>query len=269
MRADYIKKQPAWFQAVLDYPPLPLPPKAPPSRTAYDQHPSQPSSTTKLRPRDPRPLPIYYIEDDIRRQFFRDHPFEAFRPTTLAEGGGIEAPHPIRGTAWTRLRQRGRNPSSEDAIQFALNLYQYHSTPISQAYAQAVAQFRSLRAEHHVSTKFAAMEAEHLGAVFGHGEIGHSFEKEKKGLASFERREELDEGAMTARKRWKAVVKKHHGSKQWTEGQEYVRLWKEGVRPNYAPMLTQPVAAEPTPEQIADSPDFMQTIPARAPPAKS
>jgi small subunit ribosomal protein S23 len=106
------------------------------------------------------------------------------------------------------------------------------------------------------------MEAEHLGAVFGRGEIAHSFEKEKRGLASFERREELDEGAMAARKRWKAIVEKQHGSRQWTAGQEYVRLWKEGVRPNYAPMLTQPVTADRTPEEIAQSADFMQAIPA-------
>jgi small subunit ribosomal protein S23 len=116
MRADYIKQQPAWFQAVLNYPPLPLPPKAPPSRTAYDQ-PYQRSPTAKLRPNDPRPLLVYYIEDDIRRQFFRDHPFEAFRPTTLVEGGAIEAPHPIQGTTWTRLRQRGRNPTPEEYVQ--------------------------------------------------------------------------------------------------------------------------------------------------------
>jgi small subunit ribosomal protein S23 len=115
MRGDYIKQQPAWFQAVLDYPPLPLPPKAPPSRTAYDLPYQQPPSA-KLRPNDPRPLLVYYIEDDIRRQFFRDHPFEAFRPITLIEGGGIEDPHPIQGATWTRLRQRGRNPSPEEYV---------------------------------------------------------------------------------------------------------------------------------------------------------
>lgn len=118
MNANYIKKQPAWFQAVLDYPPLPLPPKAPPSRTQYDQQPvkGSTSGSSRLRPHDPRPLPIYYLEDDIRRQFFRDHPFEAFRPTTLVEGAGIEDSHPIQGEAWTRLRQRGRNPTPEEYV---------------------------------------------------------------------------------------------------------------------------------------------------------
>jgi small subunit ribosomal protein S23 len=105
------------------------------------------------------------------------------------------------------------------------------------------------------------MEAEHLGAVFGRGEIAYSFEKEKRALATFERREELDEGAMAARKRWKAIVEKQPGGEEWTQGQEYVRLWKEGVRPNYAPQLTQPVVAAPTPDEVAESADFMQALP--------
>jgi small subunit ribosomal protein S23 len=116
MRADFIKGQPAWFQAVLDYPPLPLPPKKPSPRTAYDLPPSKSSTTVRPTKRTPCALPIHYIEDDIRRQFFRDHPFEAFRPTTLVEGGGIADPHPIKGLAWTRLRQRGRNPTPEEYV---------------------------------------------------------------------------------------------------------------------------------------------------------
>jgi len=113
MRAGYIKEEPAWFQAVLNHPPLPLPPRAPATRSSYDQLPEK-TSTGKMRPSPRKPLPIYYIEDDIRRQFFRDHPFEAFRPTTLVEKGSIKDEHPIRGKEWTRLRQRGRNPTVEE-----------------------------------------------------------------------------------------------------------------------------------------------------------
>jgi small subunit ribosomal protein S23 len=112
MRADYLKKEPVWYNAVLEYPPLPLPPKAPPSRTSYDlpTKQSSPFHAQKLRP-----LTIKYIEDDIRRQFFRDHPFEAFRPVTLVENAGVEDLR-LDGKAWTRLRQRGRNPSPEEYV---------------------------------------------------------------------------------------------------------------------------------------------------------
>lgn len=120
MRADFIKQEPAWYQAVLENPPLPLPPKAPPPRSSYDLPPPQRTSTSqalhKMRAHKPQPLPIHYIEDDVRRQFFRDHPFEAFRPTTLVEGATLEDAHPIKGVSWTRLRQRGRNPSPEECV---------------------------------------------------------------------------------------------------------------------------------------------------------
>lgn len=110
MRANYIRREPAWYKAVLENPPPTLPPKAPPSRTAYDVKPSK----GKPKPHTTRPSNIYYVEDDIRRQFFKDHPFEAFRPATLIESDKIEAAHPVTGEKWTRLRQRGRNPTSEE-----------------------------------------------------------------------------------------------------------------------------------------------------------
>ena len=118
MRADYIKREPAWFKAVLEHPPIPLPPREPPARTEYDLPPETraQSTTKKSRPAKPRPLPVYYIEDDVRRQFFRDHPFEAFRPVTLVEGAAVEDPHPIRDAEWIRLRQRGRNPTPEEYV---------------------------------------------------------------------------------------------------------------------------------------------------------
>lgn len=64
----------------------------------------------------PKVLPVVYLEDRIRQRFFLDHPFEAFRPRTLVEQREIQAEHPIQGKEWTRLRQRGRNPSSEEYV---------------------------------------------------------------------------------------------------------------------------------------------------------
>ena len=111
-RAGFLKTPPVWYEAVLDHPPLPLPAREPPSRTSYDN-----SSSTRGQSLGSRPLPITYVEDDIRRQFFRDHPFEAFRARSLTEAGAIEDEHPIRGLDWTRLNQRGRNPSPEEYVQ--------------------------------------------------------------------------------------------------------------------------------------------------------
>jgi small subunit ribosomal protein S23 len=112
LRSNYLKFEPAWYQAVLDHPPLPLPPRAPAPRTAYDKDRTKnPDGRHEVKP-----VGIYYTEDRLRRQFFKDHPFEAYRPRTLVEGGRVEEEHPIRGTAWTRLRQRGRNPRPEECV---------------------------------------------------------------------------------------------------------------------------------------------------------
>jgi hypothetical protein len=115
-RAGLIKTPPVWYQAVLEHPPLPLPPREPPSRTSYDSAPPNQRPFAAKKTPGPRPLAVSYIEDDIRRQFFRDHPFESFRPRSLTEEGAIENEHPISGLQWTRLSQRGRNPSPEEYV---------------------------------------------------------------------------------------------------------------------------------------------------------
>ncbi|TRM65932.1 mitochondrial ribosomal protein S25-domain-containing protein [Schizophyllum amplum] len=183
------------------------------------------------------------LEDDIRRQFFRDHPFETFRPTTLVEGKNIAAPNPVNGKMWTRLRQRGHNPRAEDAVQFALNLHVHHELPLSEAYRRSVAQFRALRGERQTSVQVAALEARSLGAIFGHSEIEHVFEKMKRGLAGWQRAAAVDEGEIAARKRWKAVADRYEGTVEWTRGEKYVRLWRDGVRPTYSPAIAQQVSA--------------------------
>lgn len=134
------------------------------------------------------------------------------------------------------------------AILFALNLYRHHSLSLSEAYARSVYQFRALRSEHHIATTIAVKEAEALGSEFGLSEIERAHELEKRSIATWERQAELDEGAIAARKRWKAIVDKQPGANQWTKGVEYVRLWNEGIRPNYMPRSTESV--EPRSESL-------------------
>jgi small subunit ribosomal protein S23 len=246
-------------------------------------------TTTKKRSTGLRPLPVTYTEDNIRRQFFRDHPFEAFRARSLTEVGTIENEHPIRGLNWTRLNQRGRNPSPEDAVQFALNLHQAHGLVLSDAYATSIAQFRTLRAVQHVATRFAAHAASAHGAHFGPSATMRGFEAESRVLAANElKSERLDDSTQLARKRWRMIalgsgsgdsggvgvgvgvgvgngVGVRDGDSvsdtasddaanrnAWSRGEEYVRLWKEGIRPDYSPALTEPI----TP---VDTADFMGT----------
>ena len=110
MRGGFPMKEPAWYQAVLDHPPLPLPARAPPKRTAFDSH----WNSFHENPHQRRPLPIYYLEDRVRKQFFADHPFETVRPRTLVEDEKVSEEHLVQGEAWTRLREGGRNASPDE-----------------------------------------------------------------------------------------------------------------------------------------------------------
>lgn len=132
---------------------------------------------------------------------------------------------------------------SSSAIAYAVNLYQFHAAPLSEAYARAVGQFRALRSEHHVATVFASMEAEALGGSFAVSEVDRGFQVEQRALKTWERAGNNDEGMFAARKRWKAIVQKRNGVDQWSKGEQYVRLWKEGVRPDYSPILAEPTLA--------------------------
>ncbi|KAL1951451.1 hypothetical protein VTO73DRAFT_600 [Trametes versicolor] len=253
IREGYIQREPAWYRAVLDNPPLPLPAREPPSRTHFDT----PDAVALTRPAHAAtisPLPVQYVEDQVRKQFFRDHPFEAFREKSLVENEKVESEHPVRGKEWKRLKQRGRNPSPEDAIRYAVNLYEHQNVNLSDAYASAVAQFRSLRSEVSIARQVALAEAEALGVEFGPSQTEITFRKESKAFETFQDTTEQTRTAETERKRWKAVVEREGRPDHWTKGQEYTRLWKEGVRPVYAPVFSEAEAApkpELTPEQLA------------------
>ncbi len=270
-RAGLLKTSPVWYQAVLEHPPLPLPPREPPSRTSYDSAPPKQHAFAAKKTPGPRPLAVSYIEDDIRRQFFRDHPFESFRPRSLTEEGAIEDEHPVSGLQWSRLSQRGRNPSPEEyvalphfiltvpdhpnqsththsAVRFALNLHQAHGLALSDAYAASVAQFRTLRAVQHVATRFAAQQAAVAhGAHFGPSATTRGFAAEDAVLEANERRSErLDDSTRLARRRWGMVplgtdTGTSTSGGEWSRGEEYVRLRREGVRPDYSPALTEPI----------------------------
>ena len=124
-------------------------------------------------------------------------------------------------------------------MRYAVNLHEAHDTPLTEAYASAVAQFRALRAEHRVATSVALMEAQATGIEFGISTVEKNFLAEERALQSWTKKDAEDAAAQAARKRWRAVVEREGA---WTRGQEYTRLWQEGVRPTYSPVIEQVVA---------------------------
>ena len=128
-RTGYIQQEPLWYKAVLEHPPIPLPPRSPSVRDAaiektttgipYDLPCSAATPQTTSRgkkPEKPTAKPVVYLEDDVRKQFFRDHPYEAFRERSLVEGGVVEGDYKVSGEGWTRLSQKSRNPSAQEYV---------------------------------------------------------------------------------------------------------------------------------------------------------
>ena len=121
-------RPPTWYHPVLANPPPTLPPRQTPPRPTpsssnggyTDLHPTDlrssrvPKHPRHLREPKPRPRSIVYPEDRVRRQFFKDFPFEALRPTSLVEGMEVRGESTFNGKQWTSLAQRGAYPTVEE-----------------------------------------------------------------------------------------------------------------------------------------------------------
>lgn len=148
-------------------------------------------------------------------------------------------------------------------MRFAVNLYEHtEAMTLSDAYAAAVMQYRALRSERHIASKVAAQEAEHYGMVFKPGAIQRGFDREREHLKSWSQGKYAEAESLEARKRWRMRVERTGNVSSWTKGEEYVRLWKEGVRPDYSPAfaaeLEEPLGITETPSQQIPSEIYEQ-----------
>lgn len=121
LRAGHIKAPPVWFAPTLSNPPPHLTARRQKVRSKLDARglPTAPNATARgaspqLRAPKSVPKEIRYVEDEVRRRFYGDFPFEAMRPVSLVELRSVEDEHPIRGAEWTRLVQRGSYPTVEE-----------------------------------------------------------------------------------------------------------------------------------------------------------
>ncbi len=134
------------------------------------------------------------------------------------------------------------------AVRFAVSLHTHHGKSLSDAYLVAVTQFRSLRSEQRIATLAAAAEAEAYDAEFGPTETEKGFEREEEHLKTFEASGTTVQESVEARKRWKMIVGGTGNPGKWSLGEDYTRLWKEGVRPDYMSSLSAPAEQTQVPE---------------------
>ena len=126
LQSTTLQTPPVWFAPVLSHPPPILPARQTPNRSPLANDLPQSILRAKdskshkmnhLKEPKPRPKDIVYEEDRIRRQFFKDFPFEALRPVSLVEGTFIgSGTGEKEGAEWTSLEQRGAYPTVEEWV---------------------------------------------------------------------------------------------------------------------------------------------------------
>lgn len=218
------------------------------------------NSLKKLRSQLPplRPQPIVYEGDRIRRQFFRDHPWEAKRPRMLTETD-YTLEEPISPTLsrgqvpelymWSRI-----NPSVEDVVQCTLKTAECTDMSLSQAYRRTIASYHAIHAEREHRMRHAILEARSLGAEFGPTETERGFIKESRELdkwAALNQGVQLEEATETPSKREHRVKRTDMA---FTNGAAYVDS-AQSLTSGQA-VLEQDTTSEPTPQPAhTSSPD--------------
>ncbi|KAL4956547.1 mitochondrial ribosomal protein S25 [Aspergillus filifer] len=124
------------------------------------------------------PVEIRYEEDQLRREFFKDHPWELARPRILVESTGKDSVN----YNWEKMQQPGKKLDGESVVQ--RQLWLLNNVPDmtkSAAYDIARREFYRLRLQEDIERRVAAEEAEATGANFGptYLEIGMELENQQ------------------------------------------------------------------------------------------
>lgn len=145
----------------------------------------KPARSKKRASRVFQPVAIRYEEDELRKRFYSDHPWELARPRVVLEISGDNYTH----RDYSRnVRSPNTHLNGESVVQ--RQLYLLHNVPDiteSQAYDMARKEFYAHRLREEIERRVAAEEAEAVGADFGSSLNQRSIELENKMYDDWER----------------------------------------------------------------------------------
>ncbi|KAI8341821.1 mitochondrial ribosomal protein S25 [Chlamydoabsidia padenii] len=161
IKGNLLKKTPVWLPVVQAIPPGPsiirsqqpnvnLTAQTPAELAAQSTFTNNATTSIRhkqkhLRTRPPRPRAIVYPEDRLRRQFYKDHPFELSRPKVL-----VEYDDGLNRTDFSQLLLPGMHLSQVDGeavIKYQLHLMVNENLSERKAYAKATSEFYLIRAQ--------------------------------------------------------------------------------------------------------------------------
>ncbi|KAH0565846.1 hypothetical protein GP486_000769 [Trichoglossum hirsutum] len=174
LQAGRIGAPPPWYDVVAAIPPTQAVVRVLPVEQ-HDRPSASKAKATKKPSKMFQPQKILHKEDDLRRQFYGDHPWELARPRVVLENDGKDG----QRCDWSRISQPGRRLDGESVVQRQLWLTENVSdiSP-AEAYDQARHEFYALRYQEDVERRVAKEEALATGAHFGktHLEVGMELE---------------------------------------------------------------------------------------------
>ncbi|KAJ2451748.1 mitochondrial ribosomal small subunit component [Coemansia sp. RSA 2336] len=111
-----------------------------------------------LRSKSNKPPKIEFPEDRLRKEFYRNHPFERYRPRSLVETTGKNP------QTWNKLSDGTSQITGENVIRYQYYLMQTKGMSKQDAYIQATDEFYAIRAREEMNAKIAYQEACFYGA---------------------------------------------------------------------------------------------------------
>ncbi|KAK6535105.1 mitochondrial ribosomal small subunit component [Orbilia ellipsospora] len=183
LNSGIIQKEPPWYRVVAAVPPSTvLVRTAPVKFDPVQKEGHQQAKISKKSKRFFRPEHIRYVEDDLRKTFFADHPWELARPRILVENDGRDG---LRYD-WSKLQQLGKPLDGESVIQRQMWLMgENESLSKKSAYDIARKEFYKIRMRSDIERRIAAEEARSVGAYFGKSHIQVGLELEEHTLATW------------------------------------------------------------------------------------
>ena len=136
------------------------------------------SQRNKIAPHIYSPQDLKYEEDDLRKQFFSDHPWELARPRVVLETNGDQ----YANADWsTGLVQPGIPVSGECVVQRQLWLLEnIPDITKAESYDIARKEFYAVRQRQQTARRIAVEEAVNMGADFGPNDFAKAMTVESK-----------------------------------------------------------------------------------------
>ncbi|KAL9026377.1 MAG: hypothetical protein Q9196_004947 [Gyalolechia fulgens] len=181
LASERIKNVPPWHQVIGTVPPAQTLVRSQPL-----QHQEKPRRPKTRKPSKLfQPQRIVYEEDTLRKEFYRDHPWELARPRVVLENDGRDSER----KDWSLVSQPDRPVDGESVVQ--RQMFLLHGKPETgqmpdpnmtpaRAYDQARKEFYEMRLQQDIERRVAKEEAMATGAYFGKTTLQIGMELEDK-----------------------------------------------------------------------------------------